>query len=264
MSGIALSPTPAASLLPTMCHRVTVQGVAQARVNTQRVGRVAAPPDADGWQASYEIGVQGDELVVTTVTVASPVWSVGSDLSIAADLPRGGLTAQRARALITPGSARDGFLAEVARGKPTPWLTRSQIRELYAAAKSKGYWRAEPTAEFANYIGYLRTLPALQALVRGQPADRRQRLAQTAALYVEACRAGRADPRPWVAKRQGRKPAAVRDDLYLARHESPPLLTATRPRGKAGGELTREALRILEEMNEAAKKARPKRKGGKR
>jgi hypothetical protein len=212
---------------------------ARRKADTQSVGRVTTMPDLDGWQATYEVGLQEDELVLTSVTVQSFTG-----------VPAGGLTARQLRSL-RPGTALREFVKAVAENKATWPVSVSQAREMIIAYNEGRPWKAEPDPESLDYVTWRpQALPVFQRLTRGQPVDRRHRIAQTAALYVEAIASGHPAPRKRVADLQGRSEGAVRDDLHAARHESPALLTMA-SRGRSGGTLTKAAMAMLEEAEEA-------------
>jgi hypothetical protein len=207
---------------------------------TKYVGEITTPPDSQGWQVTYEIGIQGYELVVMSVTERSLVG-----------IPAGGLTAKRARALLKPGLAVREFSKAVREGKVTVPLSEADALELVATASEGGEaWQATSTPEFDEYVAWLRDHPALRRSAEGA-VDRRQRIARTAALYVDAVGRGLRAPRKHVATEQGRSDGAVRDDLHAARTETPQLLTEV-SKGHAGGRLTTEAVALLSEMAEGA------------
>jgi hypothetical protein len=198
---------------------------------TQGVGWISSSPDAHGWQARYEIGRQDRELVVTKVTVHSPTGR----------MPSGGLTAEGARSLVKLGTALAEFTKAV-RGRTAVRATTERDAEELLAAQTEGQtWRSVARSEFLDRE-YRREMPVVDF---GPAANRRVRIAQTAALYVQAMHAGDPAPRKTVAAQHARAEAAVRDDLHAARHETPPLLTELRGKGRAGGELTAAALELL-------------------
>jgi hypothetical protein len=232
------------------------------------VGPITAPPDDQGWQVAYQIGIQDLDIVVTAISIAY----LPSLINPVA--PRGGLTAQRARSIIKPGTALQEFATQVARGRVMPELSDKEVKALMDGRES---WRAQPTPAFLTYLRTLQALPEIAQFLRGKPRSRQQRIAQTAAMFVQARDDERHPaPRKRVAERQGRDEAAVRDDLYAARHQSPAILTGAGGQGRTGGVLTDEARAILKAMetSRAPKKgatrrkksgpARPGRKGGKR
>jgi hypothetical protein len=210
-------------------------------METQPVGLLTTPPDAHGWQTEYQFGIQGDELVVIRITIMALTGT-----------PTGGLTAAGARSLIQPGLARREFLKGAA-ADAVRWPMRVSDAQAMVDAHAEGRgWKPEPTAEFLDYVAWLRNaLPVFRPLVHGEPVDRRQRILNTAVLYVEAVTEGHAAPRKRVAERQQRSESAVRDDLHAARHEDPRLLEVSPSRGRAGGALTeaaRELLRVMQDV----------------
>lgn len=250
------------------------------RPRTDHVGQVfsfTTLPDAEGWQVTYEVGVQGEEYVADGAPVGRPGEQVrltrGEELvvigiavrSVVAEaerslhgsmrtIPGGGLTARRARELIRPGAALREFLRAADEGR---------LQGPVDVRRKGTTWVAKPIREYLEFRAWLKTLPAMRELVRRGPLallTREQRKAQTAALYVQAIAAGNPAPRRRVAEAQGREEAAVRDDLHAARAESPPLLVGGAA-GKIGGRLTDDGRRIIEEMQQTA--AKPRRKGGK-
>ena len=54
---------------------------------------ITTPPDEQGWQVTYTLGVQGYDVIVMSVTEQSLIG-----------VPAGGLTASRSRALLKPGA----------------------------------------------------------------------------------------------------------------------------------------------------------------
>src|SRR2546427_8030505 len=154
-----------------------------ARMRTRAVARVTAPPADGGWQVTYEIGVQGGGLVITSVKMKSATGTDGS-------VPRGGLTAELARSLMRPGAARAELIKE-----PT------QRR-----------WRVEFALDFVRFLDRYVAAPAIPAsATRG--LNREQRLAVTAKAYVEAPRAGASKPPEGIAAQQKRSTSKMRDHI---------------------------------------------------
>jgi hypothetical protein len=132
--------------------------------------------------------------------------------------------------------------------KPADLLDLTQLFGVDETAELKG----KLDGYFFEWLELLKTFPVLRPT--SIPAQRRLRIAQTAALYVESRDEGYAAPRKRVAELQGRSDGAVRDDLHAARHESPQLLSIGR-KGQAGGVLTDEAIAMLERSRQTEPRA---------
>jgi hypothetical protein len=196
------------------------------------------PPEPDGWEVTYDLDIADGDPILIGIHVTSTTPA------------RDGLTAERARKLIRPGDA----MSKIRQSGPLgPTAIPSANRR-------------EMSADMYDYVSWqtwLNNLPKLRVFAKSRPLatlTRRERIAQTAALYVQAMAAGDRAPRQRVANEQGRAEAAVRDDLHAARRETPPLLLGGGP-GKSGGRLTDEGRALVDQMRAAAK---PRRKGGKR
>lgn len=219
------------------------------------------PPDAEGWQVTYDLGIQGQQLVLIGVHLRSVVAEVERTLPASAKagrslpgsmrtIPAGGLSAERVRSLIKPGAAMREFLAAAFEDRLSWPASRSEIEKAIQAGNKGRAWQAKPTPEYLDFVAWLKTLPAMRRIVHRGPIamlPRKQRIAWTSAEYVRAAAMRHPAPRRRVAELQGRDEAAVRDDLHAARVEHPVLLVGGGV-GKVGGQPTAELNRIIEEM----------------
>jgi hypothetical protein len=203
----------------------------------------------EDWQVIYRLAIQGSEqVIIAGLTVRPRDWrATGSKPPAGRGVTPGGLTARRLRSLRPATTLRD--FIEAARTDPGRFRRAGgtadlrDLAELFGADAAAELGRKVDTY-FFEWLELLRTIPAFdQRLVS---PDRRIRLAQTAALYVQAQAGGHRAPRKRVAELQGRADASVRDDLYAARNARPPLLTEAANKGKAGGVLTDAAVAILQ------------------
>jgi len=211
------------------------------------IGQLIEDIDRD-WQVVYRLAIQDSEqVVIAGLTIRPRDWRAsGARPPAGRGLAPGGLSSRQLRSL-KPGTSLRDF---VAAARDDPGRFRPAVDEV-GILDLAALFGAEATAEFQEKLdGYffewlelLKTFPVFRP--SSIPVQRRLRLARTAALYVKARDEGYAAPRKRVAELQGRAEAAVRDDLYAARHESPPLLS-TSPKGRAGGVLTDAAIAILE------------------
>jgi hypothetical protein len=199
-------------------------------VRTLPVIRVITPATDDGWQVTYDIASQHGGLVITGLSISNTLQS-------ATNFPRGGLRAQVARSLIRPGAAR----AEVSKER-----AQRRSRVLFSGA----------------YVRVARAWAATRVPPKVAPArlSREQRLASVARVYVDARRAGAANPRSVVAKTFRWSLTKARDEIHAARCARPPLLTPAGPRGNAGGggELTPDAVELLEALRTQHGSKKPK------
>jgi hypothetical protein len=191
----------------------------------------------DGGEATYRLQVEGNRLVVTEVHVRSPR----------------GITSRELRER-QPRAAREAFEAamrEELRANQPEQVTDDDRRRRaeWGAALSADPEAAQRWQErIDRWMQRAEQWAPVHARLRGKalPKDRLRRLAVTAALYVEAIDRGDRAPNETIARRQRRKASLVRDDLKRARDAG--LLTGSGGRGIAGGELTLQALQVLEEM----------------
>ena len=192
---------------------------------------VAERVDAQ-WTAEYSLVVQGDSLIVSEVRIYPSAYDEGARLGMTSDgyaipldgtaIPRGGITS-RATRLIRPPRAIRSLL--------------SDPQAVIMLGVGGGDWRA--AAEKAT------------AMIENRSLPRRERLAVVAALYAHgiAEQGGRINARIADAFREAgveRTASQVRDDVYAAR--SAGLLSEGGGHGRAAGELTDKALRILDEL----------------
>jgi hypothetical protein len=96
-------------------------------------------------------------------------------------------------------------------------------------------------------VGDLRHVEAVSPAVRRQGEARRWNLAVTALAYLRAVKAGSRKPSEEVARALGVDARTVRDRLYAARREEPPLLTGGGRKGVVGDpEFTAAGSAVLE------------------
>lgn len=219
------------------------------------VGVLVEDLDPD-WQVIYRLAIQASEqVVIAGLTIRPRDWRAsGAKPPAGRGLAPGGLTARQLRSL-RPGTTLRDFVA-AARSDPgrfRPVVGEADLHDLAGLFGGDAVAELRPKLDeyFLEWLELLKTFPAFRE--RSIPAQRRLRLAQTAALYVQAQAEGQAAPRKWVAGLQGRADGAVRDDLYAARHGSPPLLSSG-SRGRAGGVLTDAAVALLKGEGEETRR----------
>jgi len=175
-----------------------------------------------GWSAIYHMGL--DRPTIKSVTVTP--FALGAAADPGSPPPAGELTTRMIRAM-APAAAH-AFATRSWRelvGPLSPTMPRyEQLAAIFGPGWFDAIERQEPGAT-------------------GRSNIRRRRLAATAALYVQALEAGGRAPVATVAANLGLSQSKVRDRLHAARYEG--LLGGT-GRGRAGGELTPEALAFLE------------------
>jgi hypothetical protein len=206
------------------------------------VAFVTSPPEADGWRATYAIGVVNRTPCVIGVLLNPPNGAPGY-----------GLTSRQARQLIRPAEAVARFRQATMNKKQVVIVEGWRVEETTIGQATRALREAgqQMRRHIRGFEEWVRRLSA-------HPTNRRQRIAMTAALYVRAQAEGHPRPRKRVAEIQGRPDAAVRDDLYRARHENPPLLTDTGVRGRSSGELTDAGWQVIKEVQAAQRSERRK------
>jgi hypothetical protein len=221
----------------------------------------ARPPSDPRWEVAYELAPVSGAAVIRSIHVR-PAGD--------GEAPPDGLLARTARDLIRPGAALafhrfalasaltwdtrelpklvpDLVLYEADDDGDDPSESRARRRAGRIVAMVEAKWPDMPhTAEdWRAYIDSTLSLVAEWQHVAVVPANRIERLARTAQLYVAAREDGHRAPVRRVAELQERIPASVRDDIHEARLEG--LLTKTRGYGHAGGTLTPRARQVLRE-----------------
>ena len=178
-----------------------------------------------GGTALYHLALADGRVVVTKVVVERPTGITGRTLRL------------------SPGAAVEVFLREA------DTLSRAFFEVAAQHDLDLGLDPTAPSSALRLLVKGRSINPWAQAIDRYMKrglrrGDRRARLAITAALYVDALQRRVRAPNEDVARRQRRTAALVRDDLKRARDAG--LLTDAPGRGVSGGELTKEAERILE------------------